>query len=205
MLQITEDPFQEDFVDSLHEATKTLIASLQSETERRFPNLESSKTIGIATMLDPRFKYTCFGIKKCCKKKYSYRTSRSIIKNKTQLSSAIFRTRRPWGRWTKTEKKILYLERIRLYNKHSAHGRNTNVPSSARSTKENPLEWWQTFKYSFPHIAVLARRELNFLATSVPSERLFPKAGNILDDRRTRLGVRKVQQLLFLNLNLKTK
>lgn len=69
MLQITEDPFQEDFVDSLHEATKTLIASLQSETERRFPNLESSKTIGIATMLDPRFKYTCFGIKKCCKKK----------------------------------------------------------------------------------------------------------------------------------------
>lgn len=47
-------------MDSLHEVSKKLVASLRSGTETRFPNLEVSKTIGIATMLDPRFKLHVF-------------------------------------------------------------------------------------------------------------------------------------------------
>ncbi|CAH2100947.1 unnamed protein product [Euphydryas editha] len=60
--------------------------------------------------------------------------------------------------------------------------------------KENPLQWWKTFSHSFPNLAVLARQRLNFITTSVPS-------GNLINERRTSLGVNKVQQLLFLNLN----
>ncbi|KAJ8728888.1 hypothetical protein PYW07_006584 [Mythimna separata] len=60
MLQVTEDPMEEDFSDSLHEITKNLISSLRSETERRFANIEASKTIGVSTVLDPRFKLHVF-------------------------------------------------------------------------------------------------------------------------------------------------
>lgn len=66
---------------------------------------------------------------------------------------------------------------------------------------EDPLAWWRDYKHSFPNLAFLARKKLNFMATSVPCERLFSKAGNLINERRTRLGVRKVQQLLFLNAN----
>lgn len=55
-----DEPAEQGFVDTLHEATKRTIDSLRSETERRFPNLEASKTIGIATFLDPRFKLHVF-------------------------------------------------------------------------------------------------------------------------------------------------
>lgn len=39
--------------------------------------------------------------------------------------------------------------------------------------KKKPSEWWRTFKHSFPNLAALARKRLNFMATSVPCERLF--------------------------------
>lgn len=61
---------------------------------------------------------------------------------------------------------------------------------------QSPLEWWKLNKNSYPHLAVLARKMLNSLATCVPCERLFSVAGNILSERRTRLGVRKVGQNL---------
>lgn len=60
MVEITDDPLQEDFVDTLNEESKKVILALRSEVERRFSNLEASKTIGIATMLDPRFKLQVF-------------------------------------------------------------------------------------------------------------------------------------------------
>ncbi|CAF4838020.1 unnamed protein product [Pieris macdunnoughi] len=77
---------------------------------------------------------------------------------------------------------------------------DTVIPKS-----HSPLEWWKANKNSYPHLAILARNRLNSLATSVPCERLFSAAGNILSDRRTRLGVRKIKQLLFLQQNLKNK
>lgn len=68
---------------------------------------------------------------------------------------------------------------------------------------ESPLQWWALNKNSYPHLAILTRLKQNALATSVPCERLFSVAGNILSERRTRLGVRKVQQMLFIKENKK--
>jgi len=51
----------------------------------------------------------------------------------------------------------------------------------------------------YPHIAKIAEPYLSLVATSVPSERLFSKAGNIMTTKRNRLKGEKLQQLLFLN------
>ncbi|CAK1603037.1 unnamed protein product [Parnassius mnemosyne] len=63
------------------------------------------------------------------------------------------------------------------------------------------LEWWKKRKDVYPHLYALALKKLNAMATSVPCERLFSSCGLLLNDRRTRLGTRKVQQLMFLNQN----
>lgn len=49
----------------------------------------------------------------------------------------------------------------------------------------DPLHWWASHAGAFPSIALLARRYLATPATSVPCERLFSKAGNIVDKKRS--------------------
>ncbi|CAG8677841.1 13048_t:CDS:1, partial [Cetraspora pellucida] len=51
----------------------------------------------------------------------------------------------------------------------------------------NPLTWWHTNQHEFLNLAKVAQKFLSFPATSVPSERLFSKAENILTKKRNRL------------------
>ncbi|CAF4948117.1 unnamed protein product [Pieris macdunnoughi] len=71
------------------------------------------------------------------------------------------------------------------------------------SPDTNPLEWWRINQQIYPNLAKLAKIKLNAMASSVPCERLFSVAGNILTERRSRLGSRKLEQLLFLQQNKK--
>lgn len=214
MLQITEDSY-EDFSDTLHELTKKLILSLRSEIERRFPNLEASKTIGIATFLDLRFKLHVFR---------NQLLAAEIKKSVTDLITGIIKNTKVSSTSTQSDQQIasedvseapVKKRKFDIWNEYNSIAsivrpegtpmsqaileiqRYLDIPMLDR--KENPLNWWKTFSHSFPNLSILARKKLNFIATSVPCERLFSKAGAIVNDRRTRLGTRKVQQLLFLN------
>jgi len=51
----------------------------------------------------------------------------------------------------------------------------------------------------YPTLSIIARKYLAVVGTSVPSERLFLRAGNILTDSRNRLSPNHLQELLFLN------
>ncbi|KAG8237029.1 hypothetical protein J437_LFUL016842 [Ladona fulva] len=55
------------------------------------------------------------------------------------------------------------------------------------SEKENPLVWWEARKKIYLRSPKLARKPLAVIATSVPSERVFSKAGQIISERRSRL------------------
>ena len=62
---------------------------------------------------------------------------------------------------------------IRTYTEH---------PNLAR--KEDPLKWWAENEKCFPF---LASHVFSIPATSVPSERLFSKAGEITASKRNRV------------------
>ena len=49
----------------------------------------------------------------------------------------------------------------------------------------------------------LAKKYLGIVATSVPSERLFSQAGQVILDRRARITPKNVNMVLFLNSYLK--
>lgn len=67
---------------------------------------------------------------------------------------------------------------------------------------EDPLLWWQHRENVYPRLVQLAKKRLCILGTSVPSERVFSKAGQLITDRRNRLSGKRVSQILFLHGNL---
>ena len=69
------------------------------------------------------------------------------------------------------------------------------------SFKSDPLAFWNANKTKYPGAAKLARRYLAIPATSVPSERVFSKAGNIVTKKRASLDPDLVEKLLFLHYN----
>lgn len=66
---------------------------------------------------------------------------------------------------------------------------------------EDPLQYWERQKYVYPHLYKLAVAYLCTPASSVPCERVFSKAGEILSKKRNRLRPATVEKLLFLNKN----
>ncbi|CAH2000785.1 unnamed protein product [Acanthoscelides obtectus] len=71
-----------------------------------------------------------------------------------------------------------------------------NIPRT-----ENPLLWWKSRELLYPTLAPLAKKYLSMVATSVPSERVFSKAGQLITERRNRLKSKHVEKLMFLNYN----
>ena len=67
---------------------------------------------------------------------------------------------------------------------------------------KNPLVWWETNHLKYNAIAPLAKRALCVMGTSVPSERLFSAAGNLVTAKRSCLSSKNIDIMLFLNKNL---
>eukprot|EP00057_Strongylocentrotus_purpuratus_P035424 XP_799085.1 PREDICTED: zinc finger BED domain-containing protein 1-like [Strongylocentrotus purpuratus] len=65
----------------------------------------------------------------------------------------------------------------------------------------NPLMWWQGSDKRLPLLQQLPRKYLGIPATSVPSERVFSTAGNIVTAKRNCLLPENVDMLIFLSKN----
>lgn len=65
------------------------------------------------------------------------------------------------------------------------------------------LEWWKKNESYFPRLSQVAKFFLAVPASSVPSERIFSTAGEIVNKKkRSRLHCANVDLLIFLNKNL---
>ena len=73
------------------------------------------------------------------------------------------------------------------------------------SETDCPLQWWSTHEGAHPHLSALARKYLGSPATSVPCERLFSLAGNIVQKKRAALSSENVNRLVCLTNCLKEK
>ena len=66
----------------------------------------------------------------------------------------------------------------------------------------SPLVWWKTECRRFPTLSRLAVKYLCICGTSVPSERVFSRGGQIVSAHRSRLHPKNVNKLIFLSQNL---
>lgn len=67
--------------------------------------------------------------------------------------------------------------------------------------EEDPLAYWSHSKAAYPFLYKLVKQFLCSPASSVPCERVFSKAGEILSKRRNRLSPKVLDSILFLNKN----
>lgn len=68
--------------------------------------------------------------------------------------------------------------------------------------ERNPLDWWKSNELNYPHLALFAKCVLAIPGTSVPSERIFSTAGDIVYAQRACLSPENVNILIFLKKNL---
>lgn len=181
----------------------------------RLKSVEQSGTLSLCTFMDPRFKTQAFADQnEAIKTKDRVKNLVAEIIGKENPIETILEQNNvpqphddvnPWsifdrllgqptGQGTPLSRAIkevdMYLSDERLPRKNSAGHWNC------------PLEWWRNHRAVYPHMAKLYIRQCNIVATSVPCERMFSKSGLIINQRRTRLTTKKVEKIMFLNVNM---
>lgn len=76
-----------------------------------------------------------------------------------------------------------------------------SLPLEKRSSI--PLDFWIKHQSLLDSLFKIAVKYSIIPATSVPSERVFSKAGEIMSAKRNRLDPKNLDVLIFLNKNLK--
>lgn len=61
------------------------------------------------------------------------------------------------------------------------------------------MQWWENHNSEYPRLYKFAQKILAIPASSAASERVFSAAGNIITEKRNRIGPKTVNNLLFLN------
>lgn len=86
----------------------------------------------------------------------------------------------------------------RLTHNNSRGELNQYLHRNVIKLNEDPLVEWENTKVIYPKLYKLAMKYLLIPATSVPSERLFSKAGETVSKTRNRLTGKNLSKLLFL-------
>lgn len=172
---------------------------------RRLGILECNKIVAKATFLDPRFKKAGFGLMDNANNTEKWITDEinSIMRNtREEETSNMPINEEPNLLWEHFDNKVSQI-RTTVSTGISASlliRQYLEMPYLNRS--KNPLDFWKQHKNTFPELYTLQLKYLCVPATSVPSERVFSKSGQITNDRRNRLHPKNLDYIVFLNSNL---
>uniref|UniRef100_A0A2S2PPI5 Zinc finger BED domain-containing protein 1 n=1 Tax=Schizaphis graminum TaxID=13262 RepID=A0A2S2PPI5_SCHGA len=190
---------------------KSFISSLKSEIDTRFGDYEKNILMAEATFLDPRFKK--YGFKNHIAfqevKKSIINKGKTIIMGKNVQQSNLSTNLIPTSSINKEDSiwndfdlevtdivqsqdpKALIIIEVDKY---------LQEPIIARTN--DPLKWWNENKNVYPSLFEIMKRRFCIQGTSVPSERIFSKSGQVVTEKRNRLTSKRVEQIIFLNSNL---
>ncbi|XP_055590435.1 zinc finger BED domain-containing protein 4-like [Uranotaenia lowii] len=171
---------------SVPENIQKLCEQLISGLAKRFSLLESNELVAQSILLDPRFKKQGFGDDD------KYQSAYQSLIRKIRMTSI-----EPMP------------EPMELTHTHAASPAvaaiielDKYVAELHLQRKNDPLLWWEERKSVYPRLYQMVLKRLCIPATSVPCERIFSKAGQICNDRRSRLSSSNMQKIIFVNHNI---
>ncbi|XP_026747001.1 zinc finger BED domain-containing protein 1-like [Trichoplusia ni] len=184
---------------------KNLIENLHKDLNHRFGHIESNLLNAESTILDPRFKNKGFQDSRLFDKALrdlKLKIGRSS--SRTTTTPAVQPVQPEPGSshsiWFEFDQEVVK----QTPDNPTAAGiveldKYIHEPLLKRT--EDPLKWWHARKHIYPLLFNYIMKRHNLVATSVPCERIFSKAGYTLNERRRRLTSKKVSQLLFISCN----
>lgn len=177
---------------------------LLNTIERRLSVLDENKIAAVATFLDPRFKKVPFQSFSMIEEwvadeivKYKHTSNPPATETVTSESHSLQST--VWKYFDNLMSEVTK-KQCPPYSSDSIIKRYLDIPNLNRTI--NPEQFWQDHSRVFPELYSIQQKYLSIPATSVPSERIFSKAGLLLNGRRNRLSAKNVNEILFLNHNL---
>lgn len=198
---------------------KNMLLKMQGQLLERFKNIEKSTSLAICTFLDPRFKTYAFRDDKAAEEikkivinmvseKIAQRSNVVTVVTEEKADLADDDHRKPddndeFSIWSCVEKKIACSKVPGTASSRAIMEVQRYMEDVVLERTQDPFQWWRENSYMFPNLATIFKEKCCALATSVPCERLFSKAGQILSERRTRLSAKNVERILFLNANSK--
>ncbi|XP_051935570.1 E3 SUMO-protein ligase ZBED1-like [Hippocampus zosterae] len=191
---------------------KELVDALCASMDRKFHRMEWNTVLSETTILDPRFKKLAFTDNRAVDEALQRITAAAARASQTTplpgceegedgaeqqqeepQASAVWRffEERVTGSTTRQNPSSDAILEVRSY---------LEEPLFQRSA--DPLSWWEAKDSLYPRLTHVMTRRLCVVATSVPSERIFSKTGQMLTERRNRINPSKLRHLVFLNANL---
>jgi hypothetical protein len=195
---------------------KHLCIKLKQSVIKRLFVYEQRTTPKAATLLDPRLKAFAFRnsenasqgreylqkeVSKLLSKHTDFQSSHTV---QVQHSDDVDE-REPSPCTSKCSSGIFDFvsQRINQANRHSTKTSDAIIllrqymESDAIDFASNPILYWEQQSKQFKELGILATRFLSVSATSVPSERIFSKAGQIISNRRANLKSKNANFLIF--------
>lgn len=197
-------------------AVLEVVQLIRSGLEERLGTVENSNTLTVCTFLDPRFKY--LGFSKDILAENVKKRIIPLIAEKITFKTQERQSRTPpspsqdteteaddteMSIWSDFDKTVFAAQPKGTSTSRAIIEMQRYMEEDIVPRQQDAFKWWAKNGHLFPNLAEVAQEKLCALASSVPCERLFSKAGQILTDRRNRLSDKKVQMLLFLNQNQK--
>lgn len=196
---------------NLTDPVRHMVDTICTQMSHRFHKIEAHVLLSEAAALDPRFKRKAFGRDEDADRAYQHLSNAAAKVNlpHQQAEEEEGATAQPQG---SSQDSAIWQEFDQQVSGLVTSSRNpvadsvlevrafVEEPLIPRSS--NPLTWWQSRGVVYPRLTEVMKRRLCIVATSVPSERIFSKMGQIISERRNRLSSSKVSQLVFLNANL---
>ena len=179
---------------------------LLGSMRRKFTNIEGNYPLAVSTLLDPRFKKVGFGDTTACNQTVQRLMTElaSVINSETPTPATGSNEGTESRLWSVIDEHVAAtISRPSTSSSMITLRTYLDQPNLAR--KEDPLRWWQLKEQSLFGLSTLSiyvRKFLSIPATSVPAERLFSKAGELMSLKRNRIKSIKsknIDMILFLN------
>ncbi|KAJ8720669.1 hypothetical protein PYW08_006134 [Mythimna loreyi] len=190
-----------------------LVNKIITEFKNRFKNCNRHPILSKAALLDPRFKKLAFRFDTS-----SYESAKDALKTELQNEFNFQQSEQNESIAISTgntnddnqDNNSIWKDFDALATSTSAS--NSIVSSSIITMRQYleeriiprndcPLKWWQVRAVPYPELSNLAEKYLSVMATSVPSERIFSKSGQISSKRRSSIKPKRMEKILFLNMN----
>lgn len=199
------------FINDKNVPTEVISMALAIKTtlSKYFKNVEDNDIQSQAIFLDPRFKkygFSSYDKFEACKNYLGRKLACLDVEDSNLTENVIETTSIPnvtsSSIWKNFDEQVSSV----LGQNNSTVGSIIEIDKylseNLLNRQQDPLKWWSDRKKIYPRLYEMVLRRLCVPATSVPSERVFSKAGLVLNTRRTRLTTDKIEKILFIQSNI---